>query len=127
MSIFSQLRTTAGSLFDDYGTAMQLKKITEGAYSVTTGKVVETPSTAYNFYGVISTSPPQSGQKVTPIFDLQAGDVLVIVSDDALSVSIEPRDIIVIDSEEWRVISVDPPYDDDTVVVRTVQVRKGTS
>lgn len=125
MTIFADLRGIAEDLIIKYGTSMSLKKVTEGAYTVATGLVTEVESTSYAFNGAISTSPPESGSKVTPAFSVEAGDLFITLSDSALSVSIEPRDIIVIDSVEWRVISVDPPYDDDTVVVRTVQVRQG--
>jgi hypothetical protein len=115
-------------LIQDYGTALQLKKVTEGSYNTATGTIVESESTTYDFYGVLeSANQTMPGQKVSATFALETGDVLVTVPEGALSVSIEPRDLIVLNSEEWRVIAVDPPYDDDTVVIRTVQIRRGTS
>lgn len=127
MTIFAELRVIADDLIGDYGTAMTLEKVTEGAYNVATGVTAESEAAGVAFNGAISTKPPDSADKVTPTFSMEAGDIFVTVSDDALSISFEPRDIVVIDSLEWRVVSVDPPYDDDTVVVRTVQLRREDS
>jgi hypothetical protein len=128
MTIFDTLRTVTQTQIRKYGTALELKKVTEGSYNTATGTITEAESTSYDFYGVLEAAREvMPGQKVSAAFSLESGDVLVTVPEGSLAVSIEPRDIIVLDSEEWRVIAVDPPYDDGTVVIRTVQIRRGTS
>jgi hypothetical protein len=125
-SFFSSLRQTAQSQIEKFGDELTLVKVSQGTYNPATGSVTETDAAPITFNAVID-SPSMKGIHITEAFSLKAGDLLLTIAHGQITGDVEADDEIQIGSVKWRVIAVDPPHSQDTVVVRTVQIRRKDS
>lgn len=122
MSLYTDLRATAGRLLTSYGQSMTLTKRASGAYDPSTGASTVT-STTYTVKGAVF-DYSGGAYKPAPML-IQAGDRRALISAEGLSVAPEPADHLTIGSTRWAIVTVTPTDPGGTAVVYECQVRRG--
>lgn len=120
MSIYDDLDDMVIDLldeFDDRATAMYLSRTTGGAVSGTTGAYVAGTSSTHNVTGVVT----PYAQSLIDGSTIMAGDLRVL-----LTSAVEPLagDSIVIDSNNYAVVSIRRVKPGSTTMLYIVQVRR---
>lgn len=122
MSLYTELRSTAGRLLTSYGQSMTLTKRASGAYNPATGASTVTETT-YTVRGAVF-DYSGGAYKLAPML-IQAGDRRALVAADGLSVAPEPADRLTIAGAIWSIVTVTPTDPGGTAVVYECQVRRG--
>lgn len=118
MTFYSDMAATASELLAEFGMAVTLSRMTQGAYNPATGTNTNTPTT-HAGTGV-KLDYEQSEIDGTHI---RVGDQRVYLAPD-LAVTPQTGDTLTIGAEVWKVIASRPLSPAGVVVLHDVQVRK---
>lgn len=121
MSLYTDMRATAGRLLTSFGQSMTLTKRASGSYSPSTGTSSVT-TTTYTVKGAVFDY--KSSFSTGPLL-IQAGDRRAMIAAEGLSVSPEPLDRLTIGSVVWSIVAVSKTEPGGTAVVYECQIRRG--
>lgn len=120
MSFYAETRAEADEILREFGRALTLTRRVSGAYDTATGTATVT-ATEYSGRGAVFDYPARliDGTHVL------RGDKRIVMSAQGLSVVPAPGDAITLGDVDHRVIDVKALEPAGTVVLYTLQVRRG--
>ena len=112
---YEKTQATALKLLKRFGEEYTFTRTTDGAYNPATGKTSQSSSTFTKFCAIFDYN-----DRERTLESIQAGDRRVIAENYAYQVG----DKVSINSESYRVVSVEEINPNGTRVINTLQVRK---
>lgn len=116
MSIYTRLAATAVRLIEKYGVEYTFTNVTQGAFDPATGSPASSTSTTYTAHAVRDEYSTFEKNNAS----VEVDDIKLIA--EVASYTID--DTVSVDSEVYRVVSVDPIKPGATTVAYMLQLRK---
>lgn len=112
---YTRLQTSAGLMLQKFGRKLTFTRTTDGAFDAETGKKTQTTTTFTKYACVFNYSAEEIA-----LNNIEVGDRRVLAEGHSYKVG----DTVVLDSENYRVISVSNIQPAGTIVACNLQVRK---
>ena len=112
---YTALQSSAGTLLQQFGRQLTFTRTTDGSYDPDTGTTSPTTATFTKYGCVFEYSDSERGDQ-----NIEEGDRRVLAEGHAYQVG----DLVFLDSETYRIITVSNIQPADTVVACNLQVRK---
>ena len=112
---YTALQSSAGTLLQRFGRQLTFTRTTDGSYDPDTGTTSPTTATFTKYGCVFEYSDSERGDQ-----NIEEGDRRVLAEGHAYQVG----DLVSLDSETYRIITVGNIQPADTVVACNLQVRK---
>lgn len=114
-----RMRSLAERMIGQYGKAMTLRKIAEGAYDPSAGGVTTTP-TDYAIFGSVAQPSRTAFESGTA----NVGDASVMVAAKGLTARPEVSDRLVIDDALWTIVAIADTYSGSEIAMYTLICRR---
>lgn len=126
---YASKRIVADTMIEKYGRTITIRRASAGTYDPATGTMSGSTDTDYTAKAVVMSA----SKGTVEAFDIriQGGTLLesnlrsLIVSAENLSITPQPGDQVIMDSETWSVLGNTPLAPDGTVVMHQVGIKKG--
>tara|TARA_R110000868_G_scaffold309284_1_gene570639 strand:+ start:369 stop:719 length:351 start_codon:yes stop_codon:yes gene_type:complete len=112
---YAKMQTTALSLLTKFGRELTFTRTADGSYNPATGKTSQTTSSFSKYCAVFDYNDRERGGE-----SIQAGDRRIVAEQYAYQIG----DKVSIDSESYRIVSIETTKPSATAVLNNLQIRK---